>query len=110
MIASPDRISVLIHRKGKLTAIQLSLHLTKNIEILMSCSCHDSEGDGLYTSCLLFKGICYPEALRSEAKVPCGPLISDPDYTGSLHYNEYIVYDVQQVKMKYLIRIKFNFK
>ncbi|GFU18621.1 poly polymerase 2 [Nephila pilipes] len=49
-------------------------------------------------------------SLSSEAKIPCGPLIECPSYEGSLHYNEYIVYDVKQVKMKYIIRIKFNFK
>ncbi|CAL1267174.1 unnamed protein product [Larinioides sclopetarius] len=46
----------------------------------------------------------------SEAKAPSGPLIEDSSYEGSLNYNEYIVYDVKQVKMTYLLRVKFNFK
>lgn len=28
----------------------------------------------------------------------------------SLKYNEYIVYDINQVKMKYLVKVKFNYK
>ena len=28
----------------------------------------------------------------------------------SLQYNEYIVYDVSQIKMRYLAKIKFNYK
>uniref|UniRef100_A0A915KN97 Poly [ADP-ribose] polymerase n=1 Tax=Romanomermis culicivorax TaxID=13658 RepID=A0A915KN97_ROMCU len=28
----------------------------------------------------------------------------------SLLYNEYIVYDVNQIKMKYLVKIEFNYK
>ncbi len=28
----------------------------------------------------------------------------------SLNYNEYIVYDTKQVRMKYLIKLKFLFK
>ena len=29
---------------------------------------------------------------------------------GSLLYNEYIVYDVQQIKMRYLVKVKFDFR
>ncbi len=28
----------------------------------------------------------------------------------TLNYNEFIVYDVKQIKMKYLVKVKFNFK
>jgi len=28
----------------------------------------------------------------------------------TLNYNEYIVYDTKQIKMKYLLKVKFNFK
>lgn len=28
----------------------------------------------------------------------------------TLNYNEFIVYDVSQVKLKYLVKVKFNFK
>ncbi|XP_015913216.2 poly [ADP-ribose] polymerase 2 isoform X1 [Parasteatoda tepidariorum] len=49
-------------------------------------------------------------ALSSEAKVPVGPLLENPDHAGSLQYNEYIVYSTKRVKMRYLVRIKFNYK
>lgn len=32
------------------------------------------------------------------------------DYPTHLNYNEYIVYDIAQVKMKYLVKVKFNYK
>ncbi|GBL73042.1 Poly [ADP-ribose] polymerase 2 [Araneus ventricosus] len=48
--------------------------------------------------------------LSPEAKMPCGPLIEDPTGAEVLVYNEYVVYDVDQVEMKYLLRIKFHFK
>jgi poly [ADP-ribose] polymerase len=38
-----------------------------------------------------------------------GPAINtDKDYT--LNYNEFIVYNTEQIKMRYLAKIKFNFK
>jgi hypothetical protein len=44
-------------------------------------------------------------------KVPYGKLQKNPnvDYS-ELLYNEFIVYDVDQIKMKYLIKIRFNYK
>lgn len=35
-------------------------------------------------------------------------VVNPSGYT--LNYNEYIVYNTQQIKMKYLIQVKFNFK
>lgn len=45
--------------------------------------------------------------------VPCGKIISSgvsnpKGYT--LNYNEYIVYDTKQVRMRYLLKVRFNFK
>ncbi|GIY03148.1 poly polymerase 2 [Caerostris extrusa] len=48
--------------------------------------------------------------LSSVAKAPFGPLVDDTSEEYYLKYNEYVVYDVNQVKMKYLLRIKFHFK
>eukprot|EP00668_Euglena_longa_P029323 GGOE01036669.1.p1 GENE.GGOE01036669.1~~GGOE01036669.1.p1 ORF type:complete len:715 (+),score=259.95 GGOE01036669.1:85-2145(+) len=43
--------------------------------------------------------------------VPLGPTVNPPDHHGSsLLYNEFIVYDVCQVKLRYLLKVKFNFK
>jgi poly [ADP-ribose] polymerase len=45
--------------------------------------------------------------------VPMGPVestnvVNPKGYT--LNYNEYIVYDTKQVRMRYLIKLKFIFK
>jgi predicted DNA-binding WGR domain protein len=54
--------------------------------------------------------------LPDGTEVPCGRLIPSgvvrgdgPDDTDLL-YNEYIVYDVTQIRMRYLLKVKFNFK
>ena len=46
-------------------------------------------------------------------KVPLGKIINTSVNNSSgytLNYNEYVVYDVKQVKFRYLLRVKFNFK
>jgi len=44
-------------------------------------------------------------------KVPLGTSVSPPDHAGSsLLYNEFIVYDVAQVNLRYLLKVKFKFK
>lgn len=35
--------------------------------------------------------------------------LTQAQYQTGLHYNEYIVYDPAQVKIKYLVKMKFNF-
>ena len=37
-----------------------------------------------------------------------GPGEKKKDIRGSLRYNDYIVYDIDQVKMQYLVKCKFN--
>ena len=51
------------------------------------------------------------EKAKGLIRVPLGPLMEAPATAGarSLLYNEYIVYDVEQVRQKYLVRVKFNF-
>jgi hypothetical protein len=49
----------------------------------------------------------------NDVIVPMGPsestnVINPNGYT--LNYNEYIVYDTKQVRMRYLVKIKFLFK
>jgi len=41
------------------------------------------------------------------ASVPMGPAVKN-SVRGSLMFNEYIVYDTNQIKMKYLVKVKFN--
>ncbi|KAJ3386583.1 Poly [ADP-ribose] polymerase 2 [Lobulomyces angularis] len=42
--------------------------------------------------------------------VPFGPTKKDLTPGGALLYNEYIVYDVSQIRMRYLIKMKFEYK
>ncbi|XP_070584140.1 poly [ADP-ribose] polymerase 1 [Erythrolamprus reginae] len=44
------------------------------------------------------------------ADVPLGKGIPSGISNTSLMYNEYIVYDIAQVKLKYLLKLKFNYK
>jgi len=50
------------------------------------------------------------ESLPSDevVKCPIGDLKDSGIGESELLYNEYIVYDVGQVKMKYLVKLKFN--
>lgn len=60
-------------------------------------------------------GKTYPDP--SEAKkledgvvVPIGKPVEDSKMASDLLYNEYIVYDVAQVNIKYLFKMRFNYK
>ncbi|KAL0276840.1 UNVERIFIED_CONTAM: hypothetical protein PYX00_004320 [Menopon gallinae] len=46
----------------------------------------------------------------SGAEVPLGRTVDANIKKSSLLYNEYIVYDVSQVKIQYLLKLKFNYK
>lgn len=41
--------------------------------------------------------------------IPLGKQVSDNKLRTSLLYNEYIVYDVAQVNVQYLLKMKFNY-
>ncbi|KAF6073562.1 poly(ADP-ribose) polymerase 1 [Phyllostomus discolor] len=66
--------------------------------------------------CLLFAGLgkTAPDPSASVAldgvEVPLGTGISSGVSDTCLLYNEYIVYDTAQVNLKYLLKLKFNFK
>ncbi|RWS28966.1 Poly [ADP-ribose] polymerase 1-like protein [Leptotrombidium deliense] len=45
--------------------------------------------------------------LASGTVVPCGKPCTEELKETSLHYNEYIVYDVNQVNIKYLLKVEF---
>ncbi|CAO2202890.1 unnamed protein product [Urochloa humidicola] len=42
--------------------------------------------------------------------VPLGKPKQEPSKRGSLLYNEYIVYNVDQIRMRYVVHVSFNFK
>jgi len=53
------------------------------------------------------------EMMENGLQIPVGPpkdtkVVNKKGYT--LNYNEFIVYDTKQIKMKYLAKIKFNYK
>jgi len=51
------------------------------------------------------------EKLEDGVLVPCGKgTVSPVVKTSTLQYNEYIVYDTSQVKMRYLLRLNFVYK
>lgn len=54
-----------------------------------------------------------PEELHVRAdgvKIPLGKQVEDAKIKSSLLYNEYIVYDIAQVKIEYLFKMSFKFK
>uniref|UniRef100_A0ACD5ZDM8 Uncharacterized protein n=1 Tax=Avena sativa TaxID=4498 RepID=A0ACD5ZDM8_AVESA len=42
--------------------------------------------------------------------VPLGKPKEEPSKRGSLLYNEYIVYNIDQIRMRYVLHVSFNFK
>ncbi|XP_031126370.1 poly [ADP-ribose] polymerase 2 [Ipomoea triloba] len=47
--------------------------------------------------------------LEDGVVVPCGTPKEQPGIKGSLLYNEYIVYNVEQIRTRYVVQVKFNF-
>ncbi|KAJ4805650.1 Poly [ADP-ribose] polymerase [Rhynchospora pubera] len=47
---------------------------------------------------------------RDEIVVPCGKPVPSTVKTSELMYNEYIVYDTAQVKMQFLLKVRFHHK
>lgn len=48
--------------------------------------------------------------LEDGVIVPMGPGENTSTLGCSLQYNEFIVYDIAQIKIRYLLRTKFNYK
>ncbi|XP_021839258.2 poly [ADP-ribose] polymerase 2 isoform X2 [Spinacia oleracea] len=48
------------------------------------------------------------QVLDDGVVVPSGKPVQKKDAKGSLLYNEYIVYNVDQIRMRYVIQVKFN--
>ena len=42
-------------------------------------------------------------------KVPCGKIVKDDSDGRALAYNEFIVYDTSQIKMRYALKMKFGY-
>jgi len=48
--------------------------------------------------------------LDDGVKVPCGKESQSPNLSTVLQYNEYIVYNTRQVRLRYLVQLRFNNK
>jgi poly [ADP-ribose] polymerase len=47
--------------------------------------------------------------LPDGVEVPNGPLMTDRSIVSELLYNEFIVYDPEQVKMRYVVKVRFDY-
>ncbi|XP_048499881.2 poly [ADP-ribose] polymerase 1 isoform X2 [Beta vulgaris subsp. vulgaris] len=47
---------------------------------------------------------------KDEVVVPCGKPVDSKVKSSELMYNEYIVYDTAQVKMQFLLKVRFHYK
>lgn len=47
---------------------------------------------------------------RDEVVVPCGKPVTSRVKNSELLYNEYIVYDAAQVKLQFLVKVRFHYK
>ncbi|TNN12326.1 Poly [ADP-ribose] polymerase 2 [Schistosoma japonicum] len=98
---------------GLILACEVSLG--KQRELYQSC-CNAHENRSNYHS---VKGVgkwrTNPETwktLDDGVVVPCGKLIQAPEIEAKkcvLQFNEYIVYSVNQIRLRYLFKVKFNF-
>ncbi|KAG2588655.1 poly [ADP-ribose] polymerase 2-like [Panicum virgatum] len=77
----------------------------------------DYHANNLPKGKLSTKGVGQTAPDLSEAKVtndgvvvPLGKPKQEPSKRGSLLYNEYIVYNVDQIRMRYVLHVSFNFK
>ncbi|KAJ0980645.1 hypothetical protein J5N97_008900 [Dioscorea zingiberensis] len=76
----------------------------------------DHNADRLPTGKLSTKGVGATAPDMSESHllkdviVPLGKPKKQPDPKGSLLYNEYIVYNVDQIRMRYVVQVNFNFR
>ncbi|PUZ56698.1 hypothetical protein GQ55_5G348500 [Panicum hallii var. hallii] len=77
----------------------------------------DYDANNLPKGKLSTKGVGQTAPDLSESKttddgvvVPLGKPKQEPSKRGSLLYNEYIVYNVDQIRMRYVLHVSFNFK
>eukprot|EP01114_Cavostelium_apophysatum_P007265 TRINITY_DN1927_c0_g1_i1.p1 TRINITY_DN1927_c0_g1~~TRINITY_DN1927_c0_g1_i1.p1 ORF type:complete len:935 (-),score=347.88 TRINITY_DN1927_c0_g1_i1:64-2868(-) len=66
------------------------------------------------TQCTKALGMAHPDPkqdtyIPENVKVPCGKVVDSGLRTACSH-NEYIIYDVSQIRIRYLVRLKFNHK
>ena len=48
------------------------------------------------------------KTIDGDIVVPCGKEIRNPDGMAGIGHNEFIVYNTNQIRMRYLVKCKFN--
>lgn len=48
------------------------------------------------------------KTIDKDIEVPFGKVINNPDKKAQREHNEFVVYNTNQVRMKYLCKVKFN--
>uniref|UniRef100_A0A2P2HY51 Poly [ADP-ribose] polymerase n=1 Tax=Hirondellea gigas TaxID=1518452 RepID=A0A2P2HY51_9CRUS len=98
------------HTTGLLTLCEVALGTTNNLTQA------DYRADLLPSGCNSVKalGNMAPhvqtfQTMSDGVVVPLGPA-KDVNTDGSLLYNEYIVYNTAQVRLRYLVKVKFDFR
>jgi len=46
--------------------------------------------------------------LDKQVEVPYGKIITNPDKGAQREHNEFVVYNTNQIRMRYLCKVKFN--
>ncbi|XP_019089234.1 PREDICTED: poly [ADP-ribose] polymerase 2-like [Camelina sativa] len=79
--------------------------------------CSDYNADNLPPGKLSTKGVgetapnpSVAQTLEDGVVVPLGKPVKSSCFKGMLLHNEYIVYNVEQIKMRYVIHVKFKYK
>lgn len=98
-------ISDLRNNTGLLLLCDVALGKSRNPSHAVNCSDLPTENEHSVKAC----GAIYPTEYSTldGIQIATGGLCKASFPTG-LNYNEYVVYDINQVKMKYLVKVKFN--
>lgn len=96
----------LVNNTGLLLLCDVALGKSKLPSHAMDCSDLPNENEHSVKAC----GATYPTEYSTldGIKIATGGL-RKADFPTGLNYNEFVVYDINQVKMKYLVKVKFNY-
>lgn len=97
----------LVNNTGLMLLCDVALGNSKLPTHAQDCSDLPNENEQSVKAC----GATYPTEFSTldGIKIATGGL-RQADFPTYLNYNEYVVYDINQVKMKYLVKVKFNYK
>lgn len=95
----------LVNNTGLLLLCDVALGKSKLPTYAHDCSDLPNKNEHSVKAC----GATYPTEYSTldGIKIATGGL-KKADFPTCLNYNEYVVYDINQVKMKYLVKVKFQ--